>query len=305
MKSIAPILKMAIPAAFTRAEVVSLKDHPGYDEAWLEREIAKDPKILGLGDLQVVRAQLRQDKERRLDLLLKDAEEDTYYSVELMLGELNASHLIRGIDYWLRNEQAFEDKEWDHVPVVVAEKISEGGCRRVARWLSEVSPLVLIELRAIQVSGNLAVQTFKVFDGRDVQEELDLTRTQPVGREYWVKKSSERSLALAEKLVALLLQIDAGLQLSYRQEFLGITARNRPANFVVFHPKRNFVRVRAKLTETDEWANKLKQCGIEPLRIKAGRSLHFKIHDALTQTQLRIVKELFERAYEERFPDPD
>ncbi len=298
-----------IPDAATElaaAEVISLKAHKGFDEAWLQQQIIKNPAILRLSDgkIEVVRSQLRQDRERRLDLLLKAAEEDTYYSVELMLGELNPSHLVRAIDYWRRNQEAFKDKDWDHVPVVVAERIGDSGCRRVAQWLSEVSPLVAIELRAILVGGKLAVEPFKVLDGRDVQEELDLTQPQvEVGRDYWIKKSSEKTVKLAEEVGSLLSKVDSKLRLSYKQSFLGVTAQNRPANFMTFNPKRNFVRAWARVVDSDAWAKKLKHAGFEVMRVRSGRSLQFRIADGPSQTQRRILVQLCQKAYDERFPD--
>jgi hypothetical protein len=38
---------------FERAERLSLKAHPELDEKWVQDLIAKDPSILGLGDLEL------------------------------------------------------------------------------------------------------------------------------------------------------------------------------------------------------------------------------------------------------------
>jgi hypothetical protein len=270
----------------------------------VEQQIVNNPGLLELstGKLEVVRRQLRLDKERRQDLLLKASNDDTYYSVELMLGDLNSSHLVRAIDYWLRNRAASDDKDWDHIPVIVAERIGDTGVRRVAKWLSEVSPLVAIELRAIRVKGRLAVQPFKVFDGRDAQEELDLSQPQQeLGRDYWIKKSSERTVKLAEEMGAMLPLIDPKLHLSYKGGFLGVTAQNRPANFVTFNPKKNFVRARARIAEAELWAKKLKRAGFDILRVSSGRSVQFRLPDEPSRKQRGLLKELFQRAYEQRF----
>jgi hypothetical protein len=50
--------------------------------------------------VSVVERQRRQEKAGRLDLLLQDDSEDIRYEVELMLGSVDESHLIRTIEYW-------------------------------------------------------------------------------------------------------------------------------------------------------------------------------------------------------------
>jgi hypothetical protein len=305
MKASSPRIPDAV-SELTPAQEVSLKSHKGYSEGWLERQIIKNPSILKLveGKLEVVRSQLRQGKERRLDLFLKALDEDTYYSVELMLGELDESHLVRTIDYWLRNQLAFADKDWEHVAVVVAESISESGCRRVARWLADNAPLVAIELRAISVDGRLAVQPFTVFDGRDREEELDLDRPQlDSDRDYWLKKASEKTLKLAEEIASVLPKIDSKLRVSYRHGFLGVTAQNRPANFVSFHPKKSFVKAKARVGDAEAWARRLEKGGLDVVRIRPGQSVQFKVSAALSRIQRKLWRDICQTAYNERFPE--
>src|SRR5689334_3511819 len=84
-----------------KSTVVNLRS-AGINEAYLEKLIKDDPSILGLGDVFVVQSQRKQDKAGRLDLLLQEASEDDpgRYVVELMLGSVDESHLIRTIEYW-------------------------------------------------------------------------------------------------------------------------------------------------------------------------------------------------------------
>lgn len=84
---------------FIKLERISLANHPEYREKWVQERIAEDPSILGLGDIVL------KDKERslprggRLDLLFQDAESNTRYEVEIMLGSTDESHIIRTIEY--------------------------------------------------------------------------------------------------------------------------------------------------------------------------------------------------------------
>lgn len=85
---------------FVKAEHLWLKSHPELDEKWVQDRIAENPAILRLGDVVL------RDRERihagagRLDLLLQDPDSNRRYEVELQLGETDASHIIRTIEYW-------------------------------------------------------------------------------------------------------------------------------------------------------------------------------------------------------------
>ena len=70
---------------YTKAEPMTLRGHPDFNEAWLQQKIAEDPSILELGDLELIERERRHDKAGRLDLLLYDRRENTRYEVELML----------------------------------------------------------------------------------------------------------------------------------------------------------------------------------------------------------------------------
>ena len=82
-----------------KSKIISLKSSPTLTERWLQDEIVKDPLILGLGEV-IVRSQERnQPKGGRLDLLLEDQDSAIRYEVELQLGVVDESHIIRTIEY--------------------------------------------------------------------------------------------------------------------------------------------------------------------------------------------------------------
>jgi len=72
----------------------------GRDEYWLQDKIYENPSVLGLGDLERVSNEKVQSSGGRIDLILKDPEDDSMYEVEVMLGETDESHIVRTIEYW-------------------------------------------------------------------------------------------------------------------------------------------------------------------------------------------------------------
>lgn len=88
------------PLKYAKPERISLKDHPDFNERWLQDRIGEDPSLLGLGDLVLKDRERIQPHAGRLDLLLQDAESNKRYEVEIQLGKTDEAHVIRAIEYW-------------------------------------------------------------------------------------------------------------------------------------------------------------------------------------------------------------
>lgn len=115
----------------------------GHDEHWLQDQLAADPTILGLGDVKLVTQELHQTGGGYLDLLFQ--RDNTYFSVEVQLGGLDASHAFRALEYWTRNRARWPER--DHVAVIVAEQINTR-YGTALRSLADDLPLIVIELSA-------------------------------------------------------------------------------------------------------------------------------------------------------------
>ena len=145
---------------YVKSNPLSLKDHPEFNEKWVQNLIENDPSILGLGDLvlkDVERMQLRG----RLDLLLQDIDTKRRYEVELQLGPTDASHIIRTIEYWDIEKKRYP--QYEHCAVLIAENIT-------SRFLNVVSlfngtiPLIAIQMQALKVGDYLTLVFTKIMD---------------------------------------------------------------------------------------------------------------------------------------------
>src|SRR5690554_6904301 len=85
---------------FSIPEKINLRNHPDFNEIWLQDRIAENPQILELGELELIDRERKQNKSGRLDLLLADFENNSRYEVEIQLGQTDESHIIRCIEYW-------------------------------------------------------------------------------------------------------------------------------------------------------------------------------------------------------------
>jgi len=163
-------------------KLLSIRDC-GFDEYWLRDRIYDDPAILGLGDLRPISKERTQSQGGRLDLLLKDPEDDSMFEVELQLGATDETHIIRTIEYW-----ANEKRKWpkrSHTAVLVAEQITNRFFN-VVQLLSLAVPIVGIQATMVEVNGARALHFNKVLDTYEEPEETE-TQQQGYDENYWIK----------------------------------------------------------------------------------------------------------------------
>lgn len=113
----------------------------GKDEAWLQSWLKEEPARLGLGELKMADGDPVQDEAGNPAFLATD--DERYFSVDVQLGEVDASHGFQVLDNWARNRVRHPDKS--HVAVLVTEDAGER-YRTTLETLAEHLPLVVIEL---------------------------------------------------------------------------------------------------------------------------------------------------------------
>jgi hypothetical protein len=283
---------------YVPAKAFSLKAHPAFDERWLEKLISEHPEILGLEGTEVVRAQILQKSGGKLDLLLRDQEDEKLYTVELMLGELDASHLVRTLDYFLREQTRPGTGEWTHVAVLVAEDILHSRFLGVTEYLSKIMPLIVIELSALQVGEDFTLKSTRIFDGA-AEREGKIEQHEEYTREDWIKKSSAASIELVDRFLPILGQLANDLRLTYKKVFIGIAIGNRAENFVYFDPKRDFVRVSVRISDTADWKQRMAEAGFGGVGVEETDRVRFRVSPEQFQAHRDLFVELFSRSYRE------
>lgn len=133
----------------------------GYDEYWLQEQIWGNPVVLGLGELDALNKEKRQSSGGRLDLLLKDPQDDSMYEVEVMLGETDEAHIIRTIEYWDNEKRRWPQRQ--HYAVLVAESITRRFFN-VIHILSHSIPIIAIQVALVSIGDQKALHFTKVLD---------------------------------------------------------------------------------------------------------------------------------------------
>jgi hypothetical protein len=215
----------------------------GLNEKWLQDQIQADPSILGLGDLEVAGREHRQPVGGRIDFLLRNAEADTYYEVEIMLGALDESHIIRTIEYWDIERQRRPNAE--HRAVIVAEQITTRFFN-VLRLLNRSVPLIAIKLSGFRTTEtNLVLHPVIVLDVVEEVFDDDLVdRAEQSDRPYWEKKSPV-TLTIMDKIVALLRASEIDPRVTYNRHHIAIGSTGR--NFCWFYQRKTRDRAHIRL----------------------------------------------------------
>ncbi len=292
---------VATPAQYFKPKRIVLKDDPRFDEAWVRKVIVSDPEILGLGDLTVRETERRQPRAGRLDMLLEnpDPEYMQRFEVELMLGKVDESHIIRCIEYWDTERRRFP--RYEHMAVLIAEELTSRFLN-IIQLFNRTIPMIALQLSALQVEDKIVLNFTKVLDDTLFEDEPDDADEQSVGRapadrDYWEGRSSAQSMALIDQCLTLLRTIENTLSLNYQSQYIGLQEGNRSNNFVIFRPRRKGVLVDTKLTTFE--ANKERFEALN-LKIVGGGRCRFDITspDALKENEALLI-DFFRAAYAE------
>lgn len=282
---------------YVKFEKISLKNHPELNERWVQERIAEDPAILGLGDVVLKDKERIQPRAGRLDLLLQDAESNHRYEVEVQLGNTDESHIIRTIEYWDIEKKRYP--QYDHTAVIVAEDITSRFLNVISLF-NGVIPLMAIQMNALKLGDQVGLFFTTVvsqvsFGLVDEDEEV----REATDRSYWENRGSKKTVAMADELLEIARQFDPSLELKYNKFYIGLAKQGQPKNFIIFRPKKGFIRFEPRLSNSQETQERLEKSGLDIMdydirwgryRIRLQPGEIKKNKDVLAE----VVKEAFE-----------
>lgn len=278
---------------------ILLKDDPRFNEAWVRDRIVEDPSILGLGDLEIVAMERSHPKAGRLDLLLRDSETGKRYEVELMLGQVDESHIIRTIEYWDIERKRYP--QYEHTAVIVAERITSRFLNVIGLFNGSI-PLIAIQLTALQVGDSVVLYGTRVLDELVLgTDEEDTAAGEPTDRAYWERRGTKESMQVVDECFAMLRAINPALELKYNKFYIGMTDNGRANTFVTFRAKKQWTALEVKVTDLDGWQTRLEEAGINMMPVDTRYSA---VRPRLTRRDLHqhrdVLRELFEVADREQ-----
>ncbi|SEQ76131.1 hypothetical protein SAMN04487977_11044 [Treponema bryantii] len=248
---------------FVKLPEIDLKKSSEINEAWIQQTIAENPEILGLGNVHVRDKERKQESGGRLDLLLEndDDENPIRYEVEIQLGETDASHIIRTIEYWDLEKNRYP--AYDHVAVIIAEDITHRFLN-VIHLFNKAIPIIALQMKAVKVGDKVSLIFTKVINLAPIASEIDDTDSYAkVDRQYWETKSCVKSLNMTDTLLSYIQKKAVGYELNYVKPYIGLSKDGIVNNFIYFKPKKEWVRLLVKAEQLESIDNSINQLGIE------------------------------------------
>jgi len=212
------------------ASTVSIRES-GFDEYWLQDQIYENPTCLGLGDLESVAKEKQQSSGGRLDILLKNPEDDSMYEVEVMLGETDERHIVRTIEYWDNEKRKWPQRQ--HYAVLVAEGITRRFFN-VIHLFSHSIPIIAIQVNLIESNNQKSIHFSKILDTYEEPEDGIIEEVHD--EVYWRKKSTW-TVDAANELFAIIGEIFESPSLRYLKNYIAINVVGN--NYFWFHKRSN------------------------------------------------------------------
>ena len=268
----------------------------GLNEKWLQDRISDDPTILDLGELEIAGKEHHQPLGGRIDFLMRNVEEGTYYEVEVMLGSLDESHIIRTLEYWDVERQ--RRPHFDHRAVIVAEQIT-ARFFNVLRLLNSAVPMIAVQLSAFQIDDKVFLHPVTVLD---IPEEsiLDDVDGEVVDRAYWEKKSSWL-LPVVDSASTMLRDENLEPHLTYNR--LHIALATTGYNFCWFHPRKAVdhsrveIRLRGDSEGTEAALSSLTSAGMDAAKFRL-EYIGFSVTPSMLQQHSGVVTDVLKKAEE-------
>lgn len=276
---------------------ISLKNHPVLTEKFIQEEIAKDPQMLGLGELILKDKERIQPRAGRLDLLLQEPESNRRYEVEVQLGKTDESHIIRTIEYWDIERKRYP--QYEHCAVIVAEDITSRFLN-VIQLFNGCIPIVAIQMNAYETENKLGLIFTKVIDElrlgfTDEDEEI----TEVTDRNYWENKGSKKTVQLVDKLLTFIKEIDPSFEIKYNKQYIGLTKNGNPYNFVSFRAKKANLRMEVRLEQSDEVETELHESDLDLMDYnRRDGQYRIRLTEEDIQNNEELLKKLIRRSYE-------
>lgn len=196
----------------------------GKDEYWLQDIIHENPKVLGLGNLVPVNKEKKQSSGGRLDILLKDPEQNSMYEVEVMLGETDPSHIIRSIEYWDNEKRKYPQRQ--HFCVLVAESFDRRYFN-VIQLMSLNIPMIAVQADLLEVGGEKILSFTKIIDIY-IEPEEDEEDIKVVNEATWTNDAPWVNTN-AKELVEIYKEQDSKIIIGFTQSYVSINIDGKNA----------------------------------------------------------------------------
>jgi len=281
---------------YVKFESVPLKNNSEFNEKWLQERIIEDPSVLRLGEVILKDKERLQPSGGRLDLLFQDPDSMMRYEVEIQLGRTDESHVIRTIEYWDIERKRYP--QYDHTAVLIAEDITSRFLNIIGLFNGFI-PLIAIQLSAIKLEDRVGLIFTRVLDHTALGLVEDDEAGEVADRNYWEKRGTHATVAMADDLLNIIKTIDPAIELKYNKFYIGLAKEGQPNNFAIFRPQKNGLRLEVRLAKSDLVEEKLNETGLDLMEYNRWGRYRIRLTKDDVKKHANLLQEIFQKAYGE------
>jgi hypothetical protein len=163
----------------------------------------------------VISREKLQSSGGRLDILMKDPEDDTMYEVEVMLGETDETHIIRTIEYWDNEKRKWPQRQ--HKAETITRRFFN-----VIQIFSHAIPIVAIQASLIDAAGQKTLHFSKILDSYEEPEELSADAPHEEYNEAYWREYSTWTLDTAKALLEVVKPVFPTASIKYVKYYIAI-----------------------------------------------------------------------------------
>ncbi|MFH1081681.1 MAG: hypothetical protein V1766_15705 [Pseudomonadota bacterium] len=194
----------------------------GKDEHWLQDMLYENPSSLGLCNYPTLgKGEKREASNGRFHITLQDLIYDLSYEVEVMLGEIDAAHIITALEYWDNMER--KGHRTFNYAVLVAESL-EGRYYNLLHTLGMHLPMIFIQANLLEVNKEYILSFSNIINLHSSPHDSEKTTT--VDESVWSEKAPW-TLKAAKELYSLIDADDKSID--YKEDYINIRIQGRRA----------------------------------------------------------------------------
>jgi hypothetical protein len=214
-----------------------------------------------------------QPQGGRLDLLLKNPEDDSMFEVELQLGATDESHIVRTIEYWDNEKRRWPNRS--HTAVLVAEEITNRFFN-VVHLLGMAVPMIGIQANIVQVGEVRELHFTKVIDSYEEPEEEE-TPQQAYDEKHWID-NYPGTLECARWYKALLEKLYSEVPTKYFEQYISLSIGGTARVWVTKRKNdRAFIEMKHGEENFQEAVDHLNKEGVS-FGMRSGKYLTFNVN---------------------------
>lgn len=117
-------------------------------------------------------------------------------------------------------------------------------------------------------------------------------------RSYWEKRGTKATVSLVDELFEMIKSFDPSLELKYNKFYIGLAKDGQPNNFVIFRPKKKFVRIDLRIPKEQETENRIEEAGLDLMEYSRSGRTRIKLTKKEIKEQSNFLGELIKIAYD-------